>query len=126
MGGEPGQKDRTGCWLRISCCRVLRAAMAGKYAVWPEADAGKTHAGGTALACLDRSLRSSPKATREPWRLLLRPVSVVGAERPSRLCVLINPILPGAIHRDQAGEILKKILLLQPETMPNCSRAAHY
>jgi hypothetical protein len=40
-----------------------------------------------------------------------RPASVVGAERPSRLCVLIIPILPGAIHRDQAGEILYNLAL---------------
>jgi hypothetical protein len=126
-GGEPGQKDRTGCCLRVSCCRVLRAAMAGKCAVWPEADAGKTPVGRTAFAFFDRFARfarSLQSASREPCRMFRRPVSVVGAERPSRLCVLINPILPRAIHRDQAGENLE-ILLLRPETIPSCSLAAH-
>jgi hypothetical protein len=32
-------------------------------------------------------------------------------ERPFRLCVLINPILPGAIHRDHAGENLENLAL---------------
>jgi hypothetical protein len=117
-GGEPGPKDRTGCRarvsLRVSCCRVLGTATAGKYAVWPEANAGKIHVGKTAFACPNRFARfarSLQSASREPCRMLRRPVSVVGAERPSRLCVLINPILPRAIHRDQAGEILENLAL---------------
>lgn len=102
--------------------------MAGKYSIWPEANAGKTHVGRTAFAFFDRFARfarSLQSASREPCRMFRRPVSVVGAERPSRLCVLINPILPRAIHRDQAGENLE-ILLLQPETIPSCSLAAHH
>src|SRR5580692_10048119 len=92
-GGEPGQKHRTDCWLRISCCRVLGVASTGKYVVWPEADAVKTQVRRTAFTCpnrIARFARSLPCASREPCRVLWRPVSVVGAERPSRLCVLIN------------------------------------
>ncbi len=37
---------------------------------------------------------------------------VVGVERSGRLCVLMNPILPGAVQRDLAGEIFKNIVLL--------------
>jgi hypothetical protein len=37
-----------------------------------------------------------------------------GHLRPSRLCVLMNPILPGAIHQDLAGEILKQLFSRGP------------
>jgi len=57
--------------------------------------------------------------------MLQRPVSVVEAERPSRLCVLIIPILPGAIHRDHAGEILTD-LALTAESNPELRPTAHH
>jgi hypothetical protein len=126
MGGEPGHKNRTGCWLwvslRVSCRRVLEAAMAN---VGPEAFAGMFHVGGTAFAIFARFARSLPGASREPCRRLRRPVSVVGAERPSRLCVLIIPILPGAIHRDHAGEILQN-LALTAGSYPKLPSTAHH
>jgi hypothetical protein len=40
-----------------------------------------------------------------------RKFSVAGVGRFSRLCVLMNPILPGAIHPDLAGEILENASL---------------
>ncbi len=49
---------------------------------------------------------SRPELPRRSLQLATR-------ERSSRLCVLINPILPGAIHRDHAGEILEKSLLFR-------------
>ena len=46
-------------------------------------------------------LRPKPLRHRES----LRQVKVAGEFRLSRLCVLMNPILPGAIHPDLAGEM---------------------
>jgi hypothetical protein len=36
----------------------------------------------------------------------------------SRLCVLMNPILPGAIHRDHAGEMFENTSLAVPRDPP--------
>ena len=107
-GGEPRHKNRTCFWLRRSCRRVFRAVMA----VRSETNAGKLQ---RASAGSDRFARSLQCASREPYRRLRRPVAVVGAERPSRLCVLINSILPGAFPRDQAGEILEKSCFCSPQ-----------
>src|SRR5271166_4548838 len=57
--------------------------------------------------------------------MLRRPVSVVGAERPSRLCVLITQSCRARSIGTKPAKYLK-ILLLQPETMPNCFGATHY
>ena len=59
----------------------------------------------------DGNARSLQGAGHEPIRRLWRPVAVAGAERLSRLSVLINSILPGAIHRDLSGEMFQNLSL---------------
>ena len=51
--------------------------------------------------------RPSPRKSREPRRVTMRQIVVARWVRASRLCVLIGPILPGAIPWDPAGEILQ-------------------
>ena len=52
---------------------------------------------------------------RQRYRGPQRLVFVAGVERLSRLCVLMNPILPGAVHLDLAGEMLKKPVSCGPD-----------
>jgi hypothetical protein len=50
------------------------------------------------------SPQPSVAARLEIDRHIPRGLSIAGVGRLSRLCVLMNPILPGAIHPDLAGE----------------------
>jgi hypothetical protein len=60
--------------------------------------AGRSSPGISALS-MQRAVRSRSGGSRRQF--------AVGVERSGRLCVLMNPILPGAIQSDLAGVILK-------------------
>ncbi len=103
-GGEPMRMSmktsRTGCW----CMMVDPIA----ESLWPShAGAFRTPAGPFDLQLLQRVARSRQYSANLDSRTA-RAIRCNHAsrKRSSRLCVLMNPILPGAIHRDHAGEIL--------------------
>jgi hypothetical protein len=86
--------SRTGCWLWSSDDREFVAARAGLSggAVRPAANAKLPRAGKQRNLSPELAARSMQCASRK-WS--------------SRLCVLINPILPCAFHWDHAGEMLE-------------------
>jgi hypothetical protein len=115
MGGETQGKfrsaSRTSSSVRRSDCRELMAndpgIPGGRFSPlgWNiTANCGRNvcppaSAWGSGAKRSDASAPSMLRACRQRSRDARRQIVVTWAERPSRLCVLMNPILPGAIQR---------------------------
>ena len=119
-GGEPWHKDRN---MLLECGDPVAECFGWP---WPFDRRRTREYPGSRLPpaiCPICAIRAC--ATREPCHMpRATEFNRCERERPSRLCVLINPILPGAIHRDHAGEILEN-LALAARNNPGSSRAAH-
>jgi hypothetical protein len=141
MGGKPKQKSRSSSGLWQSDRRESVAACAGipnrrtssvlgdngNLAGEPvrlNLFAGKLRAAEEGSELPEMPARSLEGANCEPGCDTPRPNPVAGVARSSRLCVLINPILPGAVHRDLAGESLELSFLAARTNPEDRSRPA--
>lgn len=111
--GISRRASRTSSKVRRSVCREFVANVAEVLgrAVRPLARAWSCRVSGAEKTSSRARARSMQRSERQWRRSPSRPIFVAGVGRLSRLCVLMNPILPGAIPRDLAGEILIIVLL---------------